>query len=119
MIVREIIATCSNPHVARAAINSIGGDFARRLDRQAADRNLSSGRFAERLVRKFATKADEADWDGVWEAIRGSEMPVLSGLRYLLERACELEQNESTHGQSWIAVHPSASAREGEMPHHV
>ena len=33
MIVREIVLTCSNPHVARAAVLSIGGDFARqRLD---------------------------------------------------------------------------------------
>ena len=31
MIVREIVKTCSNPHVARAAVASIGGDFARRL----------------------------------------------------------------------------------------
>ena len=29
MIVHEIVLTCSNPHVARAAVASIGGDFAR------------------------------------------------------------------------------------------
>jgi len=117
MIVREIIATCTNPHVARAAIDSIGGDFARRLSREAADRNLSSGRLAQRLMRKFATKADETDWDGVWEATRGSEMPVLSGLRYLLERACELDHSDHLQDETWIAIDPSARERREAPPH--
>ena len=50
MIVREIVLTCSNPHVARAAVASIGGDFARRFSRDAASRNLSSG--APRLASR-------------------------------------------------------------------
>ena len=54
MIVREILRTCSNPHVARAAVASIGGDFARRLSCDAAKRNLTSGIFAAGLVRRFS-----------------------------------------------------------------
>ncbi len=54
MIVREIVLTCSNPHVARAAVASIGGDFARAFSRDAATRKLSSGLFAAHLVRHFA-----------------------------------------------------------------
>jgi hypothetical protein len=104
MIVREIIATCTNPQVAGAAIDSIGGDFALRLPRAAAGRNLSSGRFAERLVRRFAVRAEESDWDGVWEATRGSEMPVLSGLRYLIERACELDERDGSRANEWLAI---------------
>ena len=46
MIVREIVLTCSNPHVARAAVASIGGDFARRFCRDAANRRLSTGLLA-------------------------------------------------------------------------
>ena len=45
MIVREILRTCSNPHVARAAVASIGGDLAQRVSRDAAERNLTSGIF--------------------------------------------------------------------------
>jgi hypothetical protein len=89
MLVREIVLTCSNPHVARAAVASIGGEFAVRLSRDAAKRNLSSGVFAARLVRHFTRRADERDWRGVGEATRGAEQPILTGLRYILERSLE------------------------------
>ena len=89
MVVREIVLTCSNPHVARAAVASIGGDFARRFSRDAAERNLSSGVFAAWLVRRFSRQAGNGDWEGVDEATRGADQPVLSGLRYILERGAE------------------------------
>lgn len=102
MIVREIIATCANPHVARAAIDCIGGDFASRLSRHAESRNLSRGSLAAQLLRQFATRAEENDWDGVWAATRGSETPVLSGLRYLLERACELDDRADNKSEDFV-----------------
>ena len=86
MIVREIVRTCSNPHVARAAVASIGGDFARRVSRDAEKRNLTSGLFAAGLVRRFSRRAGARDWEGVDEATRGADQPILSGLRYILER---------------------------------
>ena len=89
MIVREIIATCSNPHVARAAVQSIGGDFACRFERRAASHGLSSGLYAARLVRAFAREANDQDWEGVDEATHGVDQPILSGLRALLERALD------------------------------
>ena len=89
MIVREIVVTCSNAHIARAAVASIGGDFARRLARDAAQRQLSSGVFAAGLVRRFSVRAAESDWEGVDEATRGADQPILSGLRYILERSLE------------------------------
>ena len=70
MIVREIVLTCSNPHVARAAVASIGGDFARRFTHDAAKRNLTSGLLAAGLVRRFSRQAGERDWKGVGEATR-------------------------------------------------
>jgi hypothetical protein len=101
MIVREIITTCSNPHVARAAVSSIGGDFARRFSRDAADRNLSSGLLASRLVRHFAKLADDSDWESVSEATRGADMPILSGLRCILERGLELADAHKRRGEGW------------------
>ena len=92
MIVREIVRTCSNPHVARAAVASIGGDFARRVMRDAAKRNLTSGLFAAGLVRRFSRHAGERDWEGVGEATRGADQPILSGLRYILEHGVELDE---------------------------
>ena len=82
MIVREIVQTCSNPHVARAAVASIG-DFARRFTHDAAKRNLTSGLFAAGLVRRFSRQAGERDWEGVGDATRGADQPILSGSKYI------------------------------------
>ncbi len=118
MIVREIVATCSNPHVASAAIASIGGDFARRFERDAAARNLSSGMLASCLVRDFARRADDSDWEGVGEATRGADTPILAGLRHILERGLEfgkedyspssLEQADRARAGCWPTRSPSA-----------
>jgi hypothetical protein len=104
MIVREIVATCSNPHVAKAAIASIGGDFARRFSRDAADRNLTSGILASRIVRHFACNAADTDWEGVDEATRGADMPILSGLRYILERGLDAEEDYPSTFRALSAV---------------
>ena len=95
MIVREIVRTCSNPHVARAAVASIGGDFARRVSRDAEKRNLTSGLFAAGLVRRFSRAAGARDWEGVDEATRGADQPILSGLRYILEHGVELDESDA------------------------
>jgi len=96
MIVREIVWTCSNPHVARAAVASIGGDFARRFSRDAASRNLTSGLLASRLVREFARQARDGDWEALDDAVRGADMPILSGLRHILDRATKLKSDDAT-----------------------
>jgi hypothetical protein len=113
MIVHEIVLTCSNPHVARAAVLSIGGDFARRLSRDAAKRNLPSGVFAAGLVRRFSRHAGDGDWEGVGEATRGADQPILSGLKYILDRGRELDQDDSDPLEGWRAPNPSSfSCRE-------
>ncbi len=86
MIYREIVHTCSNSKVAHAAVKSIGGDFAREFAADASQRKLPSGVWAARLVREFADKADEVELQGVVAATHGSDQPILSGLRYILER---------------------------------
>ena len=40
---REIVRTCSNAHVAQAAVASIGGDFARRFAARGADQPILTG----------------------------------------------------------------------------
>ena len=108
MILREVVLTCSNPHVARAAIASIGGDFAHRFSRDAAERNLPSGLHAARLVRHFARNADEGDWEGLCEAVRGADMPILAGLRFILERSLERAFDRARMG-GWTGAAPSLS----------
>ena len=70
MILREIVHTCSNAHVARAALASIGGDFAQQFAVFASHRNISAGVLAARMVKEFSTKAADEEWDGVDEVVR-------------------------------------------------
>ncbi len=100
MITREIVTTCSNPHVARAAVASIGGDFARQFSREAADRRLSSGMLASRLVGGFARTASDSDWEEVEDAIRGADTPILAGLRRILEYGLEFGKDEDGYSLS-------------------
>jgi hypothetical protein len=87
MVYHEIVRTCSNANVARAALASIGGDFARDFGADASRYEMTSGDFAAKLVRDFARGADEVEVRGVFDAARGEDLPLLSGLRYILERA--------------------------------
>jgi hypothetical protein len=91
LIYREIVHTCSHPAVARAAVDSIGGDFARKFASEASRRRTTRGALAADLVRSFAAGADELDWQQVSAAARDSDLPILSGLRQLLEIAIERE----------------------------
>ncbi len=93
MILREIVHTCSNAHVARAAVASIGGEFAIHFAARASRNNMSAGVLAARMVREFSIKAADEEWDGVDEAIRGADQPILSGLRYILSH--DLTQRSS------------------------
>jgi hypothetical protein len=113
MITNEIINTCSNPHIARAAVASIGGDFARQFSRQAALRKLSSGMLASRLVRAFARTAMDRDWEGVADAVRGADTPILTGLRHILERALETEKDEDDEYSSSSAERPDSESAGG------
>ena len=83
---REIVRTCSNVHVARAALASIGGEFAARFAADASRRDLSSGVLAARMVRAFATHAAADERRTVEAVTRGADQPVLVGLRYILAR---------------------------------
>ena len=86
MIYREIVHTCSNSYVADAAVISLGGDLARAVADDANRHAMSRGAYAAKLVREFAREADDGDERGVIAAASGSEQPILSGLRYILER---------------------------------
>jgi hypothetical protein len=91
MIYHEIVHTCSNSYVADAAVLSIGGDIARAVADDANRHAMSRGAYAAKLVRDFAEHADDGDAHRVLDAARGSEQPILSGLRYILERGVRPE----------------------------
>ena len=92
MTVNKVIRTCSNAHVAEAAVASIGGEFARRFAAEAARRDLPSGVLAARLVRDFAAKAKDERRTTVEAATRGADQPILSGLRRILSDGLRAEK---------------------------
>jgi hypothetical protein len=81
---REIVRTCSNVNVARAALASIGGEFAARFTADASRRDLPSGVLAARMVRAFAIHAADDERRLVESVVRGADQPVLVGLRFIL-----------------------------------
>lgn len=86
MTYREIVRTCSHCEVAQAAVDSLGGPVAVRIHVEATRLNVSRGVLVAQIVRSFAASADEAAFQEVSAAAHKSEVPVLSGLRYILER---------------------------------
>jgi hypothetical protein len=95
MILREIVHTCSNAHVARAALASIGGEFAKQFAAKASHRNMSAGVLAAAMVKEFSAKAPDEEWEGVDEAVRGADQPILSGLHYILAHGLRNKKNEA------------------------
>lgn len=87
MLLTEIVRTCSHEKIADAAVASIGADFLKRVENAARVCNLSSGAFAARVVRSFSREASEDDWELLSEAASKADMPILAGMRHLLESA--------------------------------
>jgi|SRR5579872_2031422 hypothetical protein len=87
MTVREIVHTCSNADVARAALISIGGEFAAKVSEKARETDLTTGAFVAHLVKDFSRRANDDDWDDVDEAARGADQPILYGLRHIVGKA--------------------------------
>lgn len=84
-IVQEIVHSCSNGHVAQAALGSIGGAFAARMEALAEREGLTAGVLAAQLVQRFEACADEREWAALRQAVRASEQPVLRGLQHIVE----------------------------------
>jgi hypothetical protein len=119
MITDEIIHTCLNIHVARAALASIGGDLAARVDARAKRANVTSGAVVARMVKDFSRSAGDDEWDGLDEAARGADQPILSGLGYILGAALSKDAErrffvEGPRFAPWAsqASHGRASYRE-------
>lgn len=81
----EIIRSCSHEKVAEAAVISIGSAFRDRVALLAAASNMLPGVFVASLVRRFADEATDAENDGLSRVIAGSDMPILEGLRWIVE----------------------------------
>ena len=89
MKLRLVIRTCSNEHVARAALLSIGGDTASRAVAEAARYSLSVGVSVAQLVRDFERTADLPTWARAEVDARETDQPILAGLYFILTRALD------------------------------
>ena len=107
MVYREIVRTCSHSKVAAAAVDSIGGEFARAFAAEAKRRNLARGALAAQMVNEFAAHADEVALQKLTIATHRSDVPLLSGLRYILENSQETPP-------AWMIA-----ARRCDAAHHV
>jgi len=94
MILRKIVHTCSNVHVAEAAVGSIEGDFAFHFAVEAARRSMTSGEFAAQYVKQFAVMASDEELECLARTARNSDQPILAGLRYILSRIDALRYDE-------------------------
>ncbi len=81
----EIIRTCSHEKVAEAAVLSVGPAFRDRIALLAAASGMRSGGFVASLVHRFRDEASDAEMDGLDRVIAGSDMPILEGVRWIVD----------------------------------
>ena len=89
MLMDDIFHSCTHEKVAQAAVACIGGVFADRVRHVAAVRGQTPGAFAADVVRRFDRTASGDARDILRRALRGSDQPVLQGLRLILEPSLE------------------------------
>jgi hypothetical protein len=84
MKLRLVIHTCSNEHVAQAALLSLGGELAARVAIEADRSGYSVGGYVARALRDFDQDSDLADRAAVEQVMRGADQPILAGLNFIL-----------------------------------
>ena len=109
MSIDEIVHTCSNENVARAAVASIGLSFVCRVKSAADLVGVSVGTFTARAVRSFAADAPASEKREVLRAMLRTDQPILRGLEVILER--ELEDSSSLDGREWRPITRTQTSR--------
>jgi hypothetical protein len=83
----ELFRSCANEHVAAAALLSLGGALVGRVDVAALPAGLTRGALVASLVAEYDRKASPALRRQLLRAMRRAQMPILAGLRHVLEVA--------------------------------
>lgn len=103
MKLRALIRSCSNEHVARAALLSIGGEFAARVAAEADRRQTSCGGYVAQSLRDFERNSDLRLWFAAERVMHSSEQPILAGLYFILDH-CLAHARSSDHRDSEARV---------------
>ncbi|WP_374546572.1 hypothetical protein [Rhodoblastus sp.] len=85
----ELFRTCANEHVAAAALACIGGKLQRRVAAAARRAGVTTGALVARLVSDYDRKASPMLRKILETGMFRSEMPILAGLRHVVETALE------------------------------
>jgi hypothetical protein len=85
IVLTELIRSCSHEKVAEAAVASIGPGFRRLIADASAARHMSIGAYTSTCVKHFAREAEDHDWQELAGHVEGADMPILAGLRHILE----------------------------------
>ncbi|MFY9657020.1 MAG: hypothetical protein WAK01_10595 [Methylocystis sp.] len=104
MVIADMIHSCSNAHVAQAAVYCIGGAFAERVGAAARERGMEVGGFVAVTVQEFARCADGEAMRALSCEIAGADQPILKGLARLLEPALGAGQEAARVGGGIISA---------------
>lgn len=85
----ELFRSCSNEHVAAAAIACIGGALEKRVAAAARGAGLSHGAFVVRLLTDYDRMASPKRRTALEQGMSRGDMPILAGLRHVVETALE------------------------------
>ncbi len=86
-MLNDIFNSCSDPHVAEAAVRSLGPSFAHQVKSAARAHGETLGTYAADAVRRFGDGASPATRQALSDAIRAADQPILAGLAFMLELA--------------------------------
>ena len=99
-MLEEILRSCSNSHIAGAAVASIGGSFAARARLLAGAAGMSEGAFIAREIIRFSEEASEEQRSDLADALHGSDQPILLGLQLIVAIAMGQDPLAQTKGKS-------------------
>ena len=100
----ELFRTCANEHVAAAALACIGGGLKKRVTRAARTAGVTDGAYVARLVADYSRKASPGRRQSLEQGMIREEMPILAGLRHVVEVA--LEEEFDAEDVQWPAGGP-------------
>jgi len=83
----ELFRTCANEHVAAAALLCVGGALVARIDTVALSDGLTRGAQVARFLAEYDRRASPALRKRLVRAMGRAQMPLLTGLRHVLEVA--------------------------------
>ncbi|MBX9757396.1 MAG: hypothetical protein K2Y29_01380 [Beijerinckiaceae bacterium] len=105
----EIIRTCSHEKVAEAAILSIGAGFQERIALLAATAGKRPGAYVADLIARFDEEACDRDKEALKCATTGSDMPILDGLRWIVEFMIDGTAGANSGGAGRVQLRSRAS----------